>query len=224
MKLTKDQIQLINESLISNDVIYEDVKLELIDHIATEIELEQEESTFEEAFTKSLKKWELLLKQTKSVGWGIVGPKIIVDRYVVAASNIFKSSLFSTLFFSILMTTITMMYPQEYAYTILKSFLTSVYILSCTTILTIMFFVWKFKSKTVYGYFFLKSSSLLPFHFYMIYTLLNGYSYLYRHYHRDSFFSNFIQWSITSFFFFISVYVIAVAAGHFRIIKRYKLI
>lgn len=220
MKLTKDQIQLINESLISKDVIYEDVKLELIDHIASEIELEQE-STFEEAFAKSLKKWESLLKQTKSFGWGIIGPKIIVDRYVAAASKIFKSSLFSTLFFSILMTTITIMYPQEQVYTILKSFLSSVYILSCTVILTIMFFVWKLKSKTVYGFFFLKSSCLLPFNFYMIYTLLNG---NYRHYQRGSLFSNFMEWSITSFFFFISVYLIALAAEHFRIVKKYKLI
>ena len=221
MKLTKDQIQLINESLISKDVIYEDVKLELIDHIASEIELEQEESTFEEAFTKSLKKWESLLKQTKSVGWGIVGPKIIVDRYVTAASKIYKSSLFLTLFFSILMTTITIMYPQEYVYTILKSFLTSVYVLSCIVTLTIMFFVWKLKSKTVYGYFFLKSSCSLPFHFYVIYTLLKG---NYRHYYRGSLLSNFIEWSITNFFFFISVYLIVLVADHFRIIKKYKLI
>ena len=220
MKLNKDQIQLINDSLISKDVIYEDVKLELIDHIASEIELE-EESTFEVAFANSLKKWELLLKQTKSDGWGIVGPKIIVDRYVAAASKIFKSSLFSTLFFSILITTITIMYPQEYVYTILKFFLTSVYILSCTAILTILFFVWKLKSKTVYGYFFLKSSCLLPFNFYMIYTLLNG---NYRHYQRGSLFSNFIEWSITVFFFFVSVYLIALAAEHFRIVKKYKLI
>ena len=220
MKLTNQQVTQIDEILVLNGLNYEDVKLELIDHIASEIELE-EESTFEVAFAKSLKKWELLLKQTKSNGWGIVGPKIIVDRYVAAASKIFKSSLFSTLFFSILMTTITITYPQEYVYTILKSFLTSVYILSCTAILTIMFFVWKLKSKTVYGYFFLKSSCLLPFHFYMIYTLVNG---NYRHYQRGSLFSNFMEWSVTSFFFFISVYLIALAAEHFRIIKKYKLI
>ncbi len=223
-KLTAEQISLIEETLIEKGLVYEDIKLEFIDHIAIEIEVENQECTFEEAFTKSFDKWELLLKETSSLGYGIVGPKVIVERYTAIASKIFKSSLLSAFLFGIFVTTITIVYPQEYVYAIMKSVFASTYILSCTAIISSMFFVWKLKSKTVYGQFFIRSSSFLPFHFYMIYTLLNGHTYLFRYYHRESFFSNFIEWSITGFYFFISVFIIGVATEHFKIVKKYKLI
>jgi hypothetical protein len=40
MKLTNQQIETIEETLVLNGVVYDDIKLELIDHIATEIESE----------------------------------------------------------------------------------------------------------------------------------------------------------------------------------------
>jgi hypothetical protein len=40
MKLTNQQIETIEETLVLNGVVYDDIKLELVDHIATEIESE----------------------------------------------------------------------------------------------------------------------------------------------------------------------------------------
>jgi hypothetical protein len=38
MKLTNQQITTIEQTLVLNGVVYDDIKLELLDHIATEIE------------------------------------------------------------------------------------------------------------------------------------------------------------------------------------------
>ena len=51
MKLTAEQIAIIDQTLIDKGVVYEEIKLELLDHIVTDIELETEESNFEVAFS-----------------------------------------------------------------------------------------------------------------------------------------------------------------------------
>lgn len=68
MKLTKEQIQLINQKLISKGVVYEDVKLELLDHIALDIEIimVDKEVSFETAFKDVFRKWKSQLKPFKS--------------------------------------------------------------------------------------------------------------------------------------------------------------
>jgi hypothetical protein len=38
MRLTNQQITTIEQTLVLNGVVYDDIKLELLDHIATEIE------------------------------------------------------------------------------------------------------------------------------------------------------------------------------------------
>jgi len=40
MKLTTEQIATIEETLVLNGVVYDDIKFELLDHIASEIESE----------------------------------------------------------------------------------------------------------------------------------------------------------------------------------------
>jgi hypothetical protein len=50
MKLSTENIQFINNYLEHSGVYYYDVRLEMIDHIASELEVEYENATFEEAF------------------------------------------------------------------------------------------------------------------------------------------------------------------------------
>jgi hypothetical protein len=44
MRLTNQQITTIEQTLVLNGVVYDDIKLELLDHIATEIEYKDESS------------------------------------------------------------------------------------------------------------------------------------------------------------------------------------
>ena len=68
MKLTNQQIAIIDQTLVLNGMVYDDVKLELIDHIATDIEnqLAHQESDFESALKKSFGNWSDQLHLAKS--------------------------------------------------------------------------------------------------------------------------------------------------------------
>lgn len=228
MKLTNQQIEIINQTLVLNGIVYDDVKLELIDHIATDIEnqLENQEFDFEVALKKSFENWSDQLHLTKSfwVNTKKAVPRIVIDKLSILYKNQYKFALLTVVIFSTLMTTITTLNPEEYIYNTLKVVFSSVYFLFCLAIITSVFFIWKIKLKTISGKFFQKNCSLLIFHFYMIYSHLNGHSHLYRHYNRENIFNNFMEWFFYGFFFFMAVYLVMIAVQHFRVVKKYKLV
>lgn len=59
MKLTAEQIECINQTLIKKGIEYDDIKIEVIDHIASEIECEMEtnQKPFLEAFQQVFDRW-----------------------------------------------------------------------------------------------------------------------------------------------------------------------
>jgi hypothetical protein len=69
MKLTNQQITTIEQTLVLNGVVYDDIKLELLDHIATEIESIIDESSFHlKKLKKSFRKME---KRTDTSSFGL---------------------------------------------------------------------------------------------------------------------------------------------------------
>jgi hypothetical protein len=226
MKLTNEQIAIIDQTLILNGIDYDDIKLELIDHIATDIEneLEHKESNFEIAFSKVMPKWKKVLEETSDFWSNFVGPRIVIDKLSILYKNLCKIVLLAVVIFSTLMITITTLNPGEYVYNTLKLVFSSLYFLLCLAVITSAFFIWRTKSKTILGKFFLKNCKLLAFHFYSIYTYLNGHSHLYRHYSRESIFMNFFEWFFHGVFFFMAVYLVMVAVEHFRTVRKYKLV
>ena len=224
MKLTNEQIAIIDQNLIDKGVVYEEIKLELLDHIVTDIELETEESNFEVAFSKVMAKWERELEEINPLE-KFVTSRIVKEKFYKITKNQYKFSLLAVVVFSVLMTTITTLNPEEYVYNMLKLVFSSIYFLFCLAAIISMFFIWRTKSKTISGKFFQMNCSFLVFHFYIIYTYLNGHSHLYRHYNRESIFKNFyFEWFLHGFFFFMLVYLVMVAVEHFRVVKKYKLV
>jgi 6-phosphogluconate dehydrogenase len=59
LKITNQQITTIEQTLVLNGVVYDDIKLELLDHIATEIEsiIDESQFSFEENLKKVFAKW-----------------------------------------------------------------------------------------------------------------------------------------------------------------------
>jgi len=59
MKLTTEQIEFINQTLIKKGIKFDDLKIEVLDHIASQIESEMEvtQTTFPDAFTKVFERW-----------------------------------------------------------------------------------------------------------------------------------------------------------------------
>jgi len=85
MKLTTQQIATIEETLVLNGVVYDDIKLELLDHIATEIEseLSSEEKPFEVVLKEVFENWKPQLRPASHNLWlgsGLLAPRIIVDK------------------------------------------------------------------------------------------------------------------------------------------------
>lgn len=226
MKLTNQQIAIIDQTLMDKGVVYEDIKLELIDHIATDIEnqLENQEFDFDTAFSNTMVKWERALEETSNLWGNFVVPRIVREKFSKITKNQYKFSLLAVVIFSILMTTITRLKPEEHVYNNLHLVFYSVYSLICLINIISMFFIWKLKIKTIYGRFFQANLGYTAFNFYLIYSGLNRVSNMYRYYNYKSIFSNFLEWVLKGFFFFMAVYLVMVAVEHFRTVKKYKLV
>ncbi|MBD0723655.1 hypothetical protein B6A10_00515 [Flavobacterium sp. L1I52] len=224
MKLTNEQIAIIDQNLIDKGVVYEEIKLELLDHIVTDIELETEESDFDVVFSKVMLKWEKALEETSSFWGNLVGPRIIIEKYSSLSKRKYLLSLLFAVAFSILMIIITKLNPEEYIYNVLKMVFSSVYIVLYLIIIISLFFIWKLKTKTIHGRFFQKNCSYLAIHLYIIYTFINGHTHLHRHYDKSAFFNMFLEWFMPALFFFMIIYHIMIAKEHFKIIKKYKLV
>ncbi|MEH6705786.1 MAG: hypothetical protein V7691_13395 [Galbibacter orientalis] len=87
MKLNKEQIQEIEYALNKRGLDYIDLKYELLDHIATDIEqlmTEDKTISFEEASNQAFDKWKDALKEYSSFWLGVAnfGPKILIKRTV----------------------------------------------------------------------------------------------------------------------------------------------
>ena len=223
MKLTTEQIAIIDQTLIDKGVVYDEIKLELLDHIVTDIELESESSDFDVAFSKAILKWERELEEINPLE-KIVTPRIVKEKFSKITKNLFKFSLLAVVIFSVLITTITTLKPEEYVYYNLHLFFYSVFSLVCLINIISMYFIWKLKIKTIYGRFFQVYVGYTAFSLYKIYSGLNRLSDLSRHYSYKSIFRNFFEWFFDGFYFFMAIYLVIVAVEHFRVVKKYKLI
>lgn len=223
MKLTNEQIAIIDQTLIDKGVVYDEIKLELLDHIVTDIELETKETNFDIAFSKAMLKWEKELEEINPSG-KFSTPRIVKEKFSKITKNQCKFSLLAAVIFSILMTTITRLKPEEYVYYNLHLVFYSVNSLICLINIIGMFFIWKLKIKTIYGRFFQVNLGFNVFNFYLIYSGLNKLNNLYRYYNYKSIFLYFFDYFIKGLYFFMAVYLVMIALEHFKIIKKYKLV
>jgi hypothetical protein len=227
MKLTKHQIELIDESLISNDVIYVDVKYELMDHIASEIEheIENNNSNFEDAFAIIFEKWKELLQSSSNPTWlGILlhGPKVVVDIWVSYTKKQLLYSLIYGLLFSTALTSFLHFYHQKNIISIVND---SIKVL-CSLILiaTIVGFILikQSKIKTAYGHMSKRRSffAVVPFYFFG----LNQRNYFYLYDFGNSWATNFIGIFLILFLLLIPYLNLKLVLEHFKTIRKYNLI
>lgn len=104
VKLTKEQIQIIDNYLIRKQVIYADLKLEILDHMISDIESEMETNQilFDDAFDKTIVKWKSSFLETSSfwLGLAVMRPKIIISKL----TSTLKPLLFKLFISTILIT------------------------------------------------------------------------------------------------------------------------
>lgn len=105
MKLTNEQIAIVDQTLVLNGLIYEDIKLEITDHIASEIEVEMNDKniSFEDALKTVFENWKEQLQLSYSFWTGIKNsaPRIVIEKWesIHRKQNptIFLFSLFMTI-------------------------------------------------------------------------------------------------------------------------------
>ncbi len=166
MKLDKQQIQLIDETLVLNKVVYDDIKLELTDHIASDIEeiMSDENVSYDTAFKEAFEKWSVQVKP-KTGFWNPeknrftfskmdVQPKLIMDKL----ERIAKLQLLNMIIFSTVITSFVFGIMNIYDRSVVLSTVGEVYkILSLVLIGLLLLgriFMLKFKRVTTYGHLF----------------------------------------------------------------------
>lgn len=87
MQLTTEQIDFIDSILVLNGLKFDDTKLEIMDHIATEVEVKMNENklSFDDNFKIVLDKWSEELQPTSSflTGLSVKYPKIVLEKKLV---------------------------------------------------------------------------------------------------------------------------------------------
>ena len=204
MKLDKEQIELINSFLVKNDVIFDDIRYEIIDHIACDVEENYAEIPFPDAIKLVLKKWERQVQMSNSFwvsSWSNF-PRVITNKLkqlsipqVIVISLIIMSSLAINLYFPIIIDNFKV---YENVFKIVYAFW-----FVCISVFGLKVFFTK--AHTTYKYMFKRN-------FFMVYlfTILLFFGYM----HGIIMFT--YLWINLSFtFFFIQNY-----RAHFKFLKR----
>jgi hypothetical protein len=170
MKLTNQQIAQIEETLIINGLIYEDIKLEVTDHIASEIEekIYNEASSFEVAFIQVFNKWKPELKPSFSGLIGFTNPRIMT----VKCHKTVKRQLFTAITISSLIALASMVFVRNSSYglvlTNIQGVLRSFVLVEFCLVILAWALIWQSKHQTTYSYLMKKKSFGLIIFLFMI--------------------------------------------------------
>lgn len=106
MELTKEQIQKIEHYLNVKGIDYIDIRLEVLDHIISDIEskITKENIDFEAAFNNVINRWNQYLEDSSSFYFGIMysAPEIVIQKAKKHYKKWFYASFFSYLIPSLL--------------------------------------------------------------------------------------------------------------------------
>jgi hypothetical protein len=159
MKLTTEQISKIDETLVLNGVIYDDIKIELTDHIASDIEkvMITQGIDFKTALINSFDKWEAQLKPASNAFWTpfwLNGPKLFIDKWVKES----KKQSFYWLLLSVVITFTTVWITLQNKSNKFLAQLEQGYEILLIVLIVFLFigryFVYKSATKTIFSYMF----------------------------------------------------------------------
>jgi hypothetical protein len=169
MQLTTEQIATIEQTLVLNGLNYEDIKLEVTDHIASEIEakINNETSSFDSVLKEVLEKWKPELRPASYGLWlgrGYSGPKMVMDKMARYTKSRFWYITLGAIPLTLIATAFIHFFNTE---TFIYFFTKAIRILFATEVFLVTLawiIMWKYKSKTTFSYLFKKRSILVFFH------------------------------------------------------------
>ncbi len=208
MELTKEQIQRVNKYLDSKGIKFIDFRIEIFDHIVSQIEqkLEAKNLNFETTFQQVTDNWNIQLNKTTSFIFGLMypAPKVVINK----AKRIFKTYLILcclpiVISFLIVFNT-KMELNKMYGYFIISALI----ILLCVS----LFFTYKIsksKEKTVFN--FIIKTQLLNFIFLPL--VLIGTS-----------INDFINLGLLGYMLVVTYYLVSFYKKHQKEKEKYKLL
>ena len=163
MKLTKEQIQQIEDYLNNKKIKYIDIRFEILDHIISDVEfiIESKNSSFEEAFDKIRIKWSQTFSYKWSFWLGITngGSKLFIDHCLKIYKPLFYKSIIALTMFLLVLYSIFKYSEME-----LMNFYSIYKLVAILTLIlfTTLLLYWRFKLKntqfkTSYSYMFNKN-------------------------------------------------------------------
>lgn len=172
MKLKTEQIKQIEETLVLNGIHYDDIKLELTDHIASEIEdkISIDGVSFEIAFHDVFENWKEQLRPCSS-RWlrkQYLLPKIIMDKWIKNIKNQQKMILLISFISAIVFTAIARTINNEVVFDYFRIFCRTISIVELSLIMAGKYIIWKSKYKTTFSFFYnVNSFSIIFFIFFI---------------------------------------------------------
>ena len=161
MKLTNQQISQIEETLILNGLIYEDLKIEITDHIVSEIEeiMNREDISFDIVYKSVFEKWENALAISSSSTWlGVFfkAPKFVIDKFVTYSKRQHIKISISALTFGFVLVFILSNTSGKQTFEAINLALKGTYIILTVCTIISMFLIWRSAIKTIYGRMFIQ--------------------------------------------------------------------
>jgi hypothetical protein len=159
LKLTPEQIAKIDETLVLNGVVYDDIKIELTDHIASDIEevMINQGVDFKTALINSFDKWEAQLRPASNAFWTpfwLNGPKLFIDKWVKES----KKQFFYWFLLSVVITFTTVWIIMQNKSNKFLVQLEQGYEILLIVLIVFLFigryFVYKSATKTIFSYMF----------------------------------------------------------------------
>ena len=155
MELNTEQLNRVAHYLNEKEVLYIDFRMEVFDHIVSDIEakMNQENLDFETAFTGIKTEWNKQLKDTSSFYFGIMFylPKIVMDKAKKTFRKLYFTGTFMMIFLFLLIENVQYVFSKTLQNNINLLFkLVSILCLIYLVFIFIKYF--KIKEKTTYGF------------------------------------------------------------------------
>jgi hypothetical protein len=222
MKLTTQQIAQIEETLVLNGIQYEDIKLELTDHIASEIEeqITVQGYSFEVALHDVFQNWKEQLRPTSSHWVGLINssPKIVLDKWVSTTKQLQLKALliafFPTLFFAYFFNG----KQNKFDYTLLVQIFKTMCLAISLSIIIFKFLIFKSNIKTSFSLYFNKNSTV-----FFIYLFFYGLGFIPIKLSIWDFGTSLFFILLLSFLFVYSLFCLGLAYQHLQFVKKIKL-
>ena len=160
MKLITEQIAKMDETLVLSGVVYDDIKIELTDHIASEIEknIGENDILFEEAFINAFDNWKEQLRPSSSkwLGSKNVAPRIVIDKMILNSKKLISIAIVFVFITTIVLTALVRNFNNEIAIENIRMTLRIVFLLELFFIVFCKYLIWKSKSVTSFVFIYKK--------------------------------------------------------------------